>query len=584
MLSAEMRDEFVALLRVHVCGLQINDAKAAGHVPWREDRHPSFSADLEKGVWYDHARQEGGGLKEFKQRLGLNGTESPSRNIAATYEYTDESGVLLFQVVRFEPKDFRQRRPDGNGGWIYDLNGVRRTLYRLPEVLQADTVYLVEGEKDADRLRSIGLTATTNPHGAGKWREEYRDSLRGKRVILLPDHDAAGEQHAQTVAYSLLPVAMTVKIVRLPDLPQKGDVSDWFDHGHTEAELADLVEATSLLRVEDLPQKLPAQSGTLTLTKLGDLFNEPEEQVAWLVDKLLPAGGFSLLAAKPKAGKSTLARNLALAVAHGRDFFNRVTQQGLVIYLALEEKRSEVRKHFREMGATGEENIYIHVASAPVDALQQIRLIAEEKKPALIIIDPLFRLARIKDGNDYIQVTNALEPLLTLARETSAHVLCVHHASKGEREGGDSILGSTAIFGSVDTAIFLKRTERYRTMNSIQRYGEELPETILRFDSQTRTITLGETKEREDLLAMKDAIVGFLQTQSEAVEEKDIKAGVEGNNRHKQTALRELVTEERVSRSGEGKKGQPYQFALPHLLTSSVEKSEQISNEKEGEK
>ena len=119
-----------------------------------------------------------------------------------------------------------------------------------------------------------------------------------------------------------------------------------------------------------------------------------------------------MLVAKPKAGKSTLARNLALAIAQGKKFLDNATQQGTVIYLALEEKRSEVKKHFREMGATGEENIYIFAASAPVDALQQIRLEAEEKKPVLIIIDPLFRLTRVKDGNDYAQVTTAaLEPL-----------------------------------------------------------------------------------------------------------------------------------------------------------------------------
>src|SRR5262245_49624766 len=88
------------------------------------------------------------------------------------------------------------------------------------------------------------------------------------------------------------------------------------------------------------------------------------------------------------------------------------------------------------MSATGEEDVYIFAASAPAGALQQIRVVAEEKKPALIIIAPLFRLTRVKDGNDYAQVTAALEPLLVLARETGAHVLCVHHTGKGDREGG----------------------------------------------------------------------------------------------------------------------------------------------------
>src|SRR5262249_56000344 len=145
-------------------------------------------------------------------------------------------------------------------------------------------------------------------------------------------------------------------------------------------------------------------------------------------------------------------------------------------------------------------------ASARVDALKLIRAEAEQKKPVLIIIDPLFRLTRVKDGNDYAQVTAALEPLLVLARETGAHVLCVHHAGKGEREGGDSILGSTAIFAAVDTALMMKRSDRYRTVTSQQRYGDDLPETVLHFDPATKTTSLGESKHQEEVTRMKPPI------------------------------------------------------------------------------
>src|SRR2546428_8959960 len=101
MISSELREEFTHLLHAHVPSLQINGTKAIGHVPWREDTHPSLSADLEKGVWYDLARKEGGGVKEFKARLGLNGTgHKQARTIVATYDYQDESGTLIYQVVR----------------------------------------------------------------------------------------------------------------------------------------------------------------------------------------------------------------------------------------------------------------------------------------------------------------------------------------------------------------------------------------------------------------------------------------------------------------------------------------------------
>ncbi len=166
----------------------------------------------------------------------------------------------------------------------------------------------------------------------------------------------------------------------------------------------DLEREVDKLLNENTPEVKPAAVGSqphLHLTKLGNLFKEPEEAVEWLVNGLLPESGLSLLVAKPKVGKSTLARNLALHVAQGQDFLGRTTQQGPVVYLALEEKRTEVRKHFQDMGATGEEEIYVNVASAPADGLQQLRREADRLKPVLIIIDPLFRLTRVKDGNDY---------------------------------------------------------------------------------------------------------------------------------------------------------------------------------------
>src|SRR5262249_31900266 len=187
-------------------------------------------------------------------------------------------------------------------------------------------------------------------------------------------------------------------------------------------------------------------------------------------------------------------------------------------------------------------------ASARVDALKLIRAEAEQKKPVLIIIDPLFRLTRVKDGNDYAQVTAALEPLLVLARETGAHILCVHHAGKGDREGGDSILGSTAIFGSVDTTLILKRSERYRTISSIQRYGEDLPETVLHFDSTTRIVSLGASKEQEEELRQGEAITEFLRAKQSPAEEREIQAEVEGRKAVKVRALRRLVEEGQVYR------------------------------------
>lgn len=182
------------------------------------------------------------------------------KQIVAAYDYRGADGTLLFQAVRFQPKDFRQRKPDGTGGWAWKLNGVQRVPYRLPELLAADPaeiVHVVEGEKDVDRLRDLGMVATCNVGGAGKWRREYSEHLRGRRVVVLADNDDPGREHAQQVAQSLSGVAESVRVVELPGLPQKGDVSDWLDGGGTADQLRDLIGAAPDWSGE--PKKRPAR-------------------------------------------------------------------------------------------------------------------------------------------------------------------------------------------------------------------------------------------------------------------------------------------------------------------------------------
>lgn len=177
--------------------------------------------------------------------------------IVATYDYRDEDGRLLYQAVRYEPKDFRQRRPDGQGGWVYRLDGVRRVLYRLPELVASDRdrpVFVVEGEKDADRLASLGCVATTNPMGAGKWRPEYGEFFDARHVVILADNDEAGRTHATAVARALHARAASLKVVALPGLPEKGDVSAWLDlPGNDLVRLLEIVRGCPGARPEPPP-------------------------------------------------------------------------------------------------------------------------------------------------------------------------------------------------------------------------------------------------------------------------------------------------------------------------------------------
>ncbi|MDP9472879.1 MAG: hypothetical protein M3Q71_19835, partial [Chloroflexota bacterium] len=167
--------------------------------------------------------------------------------IVAEYAYTDPDGEVRFRVTRHHPKTFRPWHLDGRSRWVMGMGGVEPFPYRLTELLAADpalTVHAVEGEKDVDNLRRHGLVATCNPGGAGKWRAAYAERLRGRRVAILPDNDEPGRAHAAQVAASLHRIAAEVRIVELPGLPAKGDVSDWLAAGGTADELATLVRDT----------------------------------------------------------------------------------------------------------------------------------------------------------------------------------------------------------------------------------------------------------------------------------------------------------------------------------------------------
>lgn len=238
------------------------DGWVAALCPLHKDSTPSFAFHRPTGNWKCHAGcGQGDALRYLKLTAGLDyhaalkllgdrlGLPAPRAEAhpEQCYAYTDENGVLLFEVVRFGGKKFRQRRPDGQGGHVWNLNGTRRVLYRLTD-LQArssEPVFIVEGEKDVERLHAAGRLATTNPGGAGKWRDEYTAFLRERDVVILPDNDTPGRDHAGQVTRSLHGTAASIRVVELPGLPEKGDVSDWLDAGHPVEELDELVSDTA---------------------------------------------------------------------------------------------------------------------------------------------------------------------------------------------------------------------------------------------------------------------------------------------------------------------------------------------------
>lgn len=205
-----------------------------------------------------------------RPRQGRRRAAGDVERIVATYDYEDEGGALLRQAVRFAPKDFRQRKPDGAGGWTWNVAGVRQVVYRLSEIaaLRPPRIWVVEGEKDADALWAIGLPATTNVGGAGKWRGEgvaYAAQLHEAGVVdavLIPDADVPGWRHMVDVLTSLVAVDLTCHWLGLAGVPEKGDVSDWLAAGGDRVALEALAATTQpIVDARGLPPEVRTALG-----------------------------------------------------------------------------------------------------------------------------------------------------------------------------------------------------------------------------------------------------------------------------------------------------------------------------------
>jgi AAA domain len=268
--------------------------------------------------------------------------EAPKGRLIATHDYTDANGVLLYQVLKYEPKDYLQRRPDGNGGWIWDRQG-RRVLFRLPELLKYPdaTVFFTEGEKDADRVASLGHCATTL--ASGTWTSECAPALAGRDVWILEDNDDKGRKRAQEAAEALNGTAKSIRVVRLPGLPDRGDVSDWLDAGHSSEELIEACTAVPLWKAgtgaeksngaQQEPEKQRNNSVTLTI-KSSKQFVAEFVPPDYIVDGLLQEGFLYSLTGATGAGKTAITLPLAASTALGVAFAGRETKKRRVLYLA----------------------------------------------------------------------------------------------------------------------------------------------------------------------------------------------------------------------------------------------------------
>lgn len=374
-----------------------------------------------------------------------------SGEIAATYDYRDECGQLLFQTVRYEPKDFRQRQPAPGGGWINNLRGVRLVPYRLPELLstpKTTPVLLAEGEKDVDRLRALGFTASCNPMGAKKWRPEYSAWLKGRYCVILPDNDSSGNEHVDVVTEALLGVAASVKVVALPNLPAKGDVSDWLDAGNDRAALEALIAETPAL---------PQPEGRYPWQNLADLVASREDRAAQLVDGIIWEGRVHWVFSDPGTGKTLFLLALLLHVAAGRPFCGRAVRQGPVLLIE-EDSPLSVAAQYIDMLAT----IYeFDLASLPIwiNKVQGLRVMDADglaaareaianapAVPVAVLFDACERIVPSDKFN-----TRELDPFTQLLQGlTTAHqvALVIDHTNRARGEKTKGLKPMERLFGA----------------------------------------------------------------------------------------------------------------------------------------
>ena len=344
----------------------LGEPNTKNHDEWRYGRNGSLKVNIAgalAGTWHDFENERKGGVWDFLEIYGEMKREGAEEwlerelgirrraarfNIVATYDYVDETGAVLFQVCRLDPKDFRQRHSNGKGDWIWNLTGVRRVVYHLDELAAAANgtggappdahwgpVFIVEGEKDADRLRQWNLLATCNPMGAGKWAADYNEYFRNANVVVIPDNDEAGRQHANDVARHLLPLADTVKI--LPMLvPEKGDVSDAITDGLTQSELLELVECCDPLTKQVPPEPANPSEKEPWPEIEAEAFHGLAGEISLAIAPLTEADPIAILAQTLAAFGSAFGRNAYYRVGDVKHYPN--------IYQILSGRTSKGRK------------------------------------------------------------------------------------------------------------------------------------------------------------------------------------------------------------------------------------------------
>jgi hypothetical protein len=421
--------------------------------PQHDDEHNSLSVKfLKNGLTMLHCHAGCSGNDVFRkiESLADASYQGQSQEIEAIYDYKDEKSEVLYQVVRFAGKKFRQRHVDKDGKEAWNLEGVRRIPYNLPELLALsddDAVIMTEGEKDADILRKHGLIATSHKN----WRPEFNYLFTGRNAIICQDHDQAGVAHAQRAVDLIHRDAKDIKIIDCfsnEDLPEKHgkDVADFLEN-HPFEEFVKLMQDTAVYEPISQSQTIKEFDG-FSVINMADV---TAKEISWLWKPFIPLGEFTILEGIEGLGKSWLCYAIACAVATGSGLpFHEgdPIKPSNVLLLSAEDSLEHVTRPRLELMKTDLRRIYaieeLFSLDNFIESVQFERAIATYE-PKLVLIDPLFSYTGGKNLNQEWDSRAISGKLLITAQKYGCAILGVRHIGKQKGNGDARAAGLGSI-------------------------------------------------------------------------------------------------------------------------------------------